>query len=486
MVRNRSRKKGKKNTRAPLYFVVAAAAVLLALIAYLHASGILIVPQASAYSGLVLPNNSWGDAGAVHQYDGGPDHAYFVNESIASINISLNDTIMGPITVYKGYLFAATAGPYRYQLIADYKKTPGSLAAINAYTGDIIWRDYFPNQIIPQPVTVNNTLIVSMSNNEEISPQNFSKYNNNIDGVYAINMINGKIIWRLNLTSPSMLTAAYSDGKLFLPTMDSYLIINESNGNIIRNVVTGLPDTMSSPLLVNGTVYFGDGETDEYTSANITGIFRFWAVNMSTGNVVWVDNFTEPGGGMNDVPASIYNGVIVTGYLNHSMYDYPTLIGLNATTGKLLWTVDETAYAKKGNVIVPPNITSSTEMLTEPTMSAITMRDGVSYSDSNFLGILFAVNASTGKVLWAFYTGQTESNPNIYKGNLFILNDYGVLYVINSTTGRMIKEENLGLHHLSNELTLTRNNLVIPSLQGRIITIPVNELLDNTANANAQ
>ncbi|MGC8628977.1 MAG: PQQ-binding-like beta-propeller repeat protein [Candidatus Micrarchaeia archaeon] len=480
-----AKKAGKKNKiqkKLSVYYTLLAAILIAAAFTYFYLrTSSQNVSSYSLGSGILTPNASWGNVGAVEQYDGGINHTYFIGENIGNLNVSLNDTIMGPITVYKGYLFVVTAGPYKDQLIADYKKTPGSLAAINAYTGKIAWRDYFPNQIISQPVTVNNTIIVSMSNNEEIPPQNFSKYNNEIDRLYAINMANGKIIWQLNLTAPSMLTPAYSNGKLFLPTMYSYLLINESNGKVIKNVTTGLPDTMSSPLLANGTVYFGNGETSMFTSNNITGTFRFWAINMSTGNPVWVDNLTQPGGGLNDVTPSIYKGVIVTGYLNHSMYTYPVLIGLNATTGKRIWKVDETAYLKSNKIIIPSPQLISTEPLTEPTMSAITMNNGVAYSDSNYMGILFAVNATTGKVIWAFLTGQSESNPNIYKGDLFILNDYGILYVINATTGNMIKEENIGLHHLSNELTITKNNIIVPSLQGKVVTIGLGDLLNDTA-----
>ena len=421
-------------------------------------------------------NQSWGDAGTVHQYDGGINHTYYVNEDIGNINVSLNDTIMGPITVYKKLLLVTTAGPYHDQLIADYNKTPGSLTAIDAYTGDVLWRDYFPNQIIGQPVVVDNTIIVSMSNNEEIQPQNFTKFNNPIDRVYAVNLTTGGIIWNFNLSAPSMLTPSYFEGSIFLPTMGGYLVANSTTGNVTYSIWYGLADTMSSPLLINDKVYFGAGLTHGYTSVPITGNYSFFSVNATTGKIIWVKNFTEAGSGMNDVTPGYYKGVVITGYLNHSMYTNPILIGLNSSNGDLLWKVDEIAETHVMNITEPSTVYGGSEPLTEPTMSAITMYNGIAYADSNFVGVLFAVNATTGKVLWMFNTGQCESNPNIHDGYLYIMNDIGILYVLNATTGVQINEVNTGMHHLSNELTITKNNLIVSSLQGNVITIPLSSL----------
>jgi outer membrane protein assembly factor BamB len=423
-------------------------------------------------------NQSWGDAGVVHQYDGGANHTYYVNKSIGTINISLNDTIMGPITIYKGLLLVSTAGPYHDQLIADYKATHGSVAAIDAYTGKLIWRTDFPNQIIDQPVTVGNTVIVAMGNNMEIPPPNFTRFDNNVDGIYALNLSNGKILWNASFPSSAQPTPAFYNGRIFEPDIGFFMIFNATTGAMQINTAINLPVMMSSPLLVNGTVYFGAGSTDAYTSAPITGNFFTYAVNATTGNIIWEQPFPEAGAGMEDVSPVMYRGILVTGYLNHSMYTNPTLVGLNATTGKTLWTLNEVAIVNSTDFISPPgdNYTLG-DPLTEPTMSAMTLWNGIVYSDSNYLGMLFAVNATTGSTLWVFHTGQCESNPNIHDGVLYIMNDGGALFVINATTGQLIKQIPTGMHHLSNQVTITKNEIVLPSLSGRIYSIPINSLL---------
>ncbi len=476
MVRYHSRKR-KKRYSGKRWSVLAPIIVVLVLLAVAAASYVLThtTGTTTLQAGQML-NYSWGTAGVVHQYDGGINHTYYVDKNIGDINVSLNDTIMGPVTIYRGMLFVTTAGPYHDQLIADYKNTPGSLAAIDVYTGKVVWRDYFPNQLIGQPVTVGNMLLVSMSNNEEIPPPNFTKFNNMADAVYAINMSNGTILWKFNLSAPSMLTPAYAGGRFFLPNMGGYLMANVSTGNVVYSNFTGLPDTMSSPLLINGTVYFGAGTTNEFTSKNITGTFVFYSINFTSGSILWTHEFPEAGSGLNDVSPGYYKGIIVTGYLNHSMYNYPTLVGLNASNGNVIWKVDESYETTKLPVITPSVYYSGAEPLTEPTMTAITMYNGTAYADSNFLGVLFAVNATNGAVRWMFNTGQCESNPNIHDGYLYIMNDIGVLYVLNATDGALVNELNTSMHHLSNEITIAKNKIILTSLNGSVVSIPISRL----------
>ncbi len=473
-----SRKRGKRHqgTHWNKLVLIAVVVIVVLLVAATASYALTRTTGTAPQTGQIL-NYSWGSAGLVHQYDGGINHTYYVDKNIGNINVSLNDTIMGPVTVYRGVLFVTTAGPYHDQLIADYKATPGSLAAIDAYTGNVVWRDYFPNQFIGQPVTIDNMLIVSMSNNEEIPPPNFTKFNNMVDAVYAINMSNGAILWKSNLSAPSMLTPAYAGGRFFLPSMGGYLMANVSTGNVIYSNFTDLPDTMSSPLLVNGTVYFGAGTTNEFTSDNITGDFIFYSINFTSGTIKWTHKFPEAGSGLNDVSPGYYKGIIITGYLNHSMYDYPTLIGMNASDGKVIWKVDEEYETTKLPVITPSTYYAvGGEPLTEPTMTAITMYNGTAYADSNFLGVLFAVNATDGAIRWMFNTGQCESNPNIHDGYLYIMNDVGILYVLNAGDGALVNELNTGMHHLSNEITIAKNKIILTSLNGSVVTIPISRL----------
>ncbi|MEM0201603.1 MAG: PQQ-binding-like beta-propeller repeat protein [Candidatus Micrarchaeaceae archaeon] len=447
-------------------FMVAVALVVIAV--YLPGA----ISNKSSNTSMV--NQSWGNAGSVSMYDGGINHTYFINKTLQPINITLNDTIMGPLTVYKGLIFASTAGPYEYQLLANYTRTHGSVAAISAYTGKLAWRTHFPNQVIDQPIAVGNYIYVTTGNNAEVPT--VADLNNN-NQIYALNIINGNIVWNETLPGPVMPTLAYKDGKLIAAGTGGISFFDAKNGNLLKQIDTGLPDTMSSPLVVGNNTYFGAGYADGYTRGPITGIFKFFDINATTGNVIWSIRFNTAGGGINDVVPTYYKGIVITGYLNHSEYTNPILVGLNSTTGSLAWVINENVTDNLVPIESPPITAQSYMYVTEPAMSAITLWHGIGYSDTNYEGNLYAFNATTGKVLWIFHTGQCESNPNIYNGTAVIVSDGGMLYVLNATDGALINETDIHMEHLSNEVIISKNEALFTNMNGTILSIPIKNLL---------
>ena len=91
------------------------------------------------------------------------------------------------------------------------------------------------------------------------------------------------------------------------------------------------------------------------------------------------------------------------------------------------------------------------------------------------------MNATTGKYLWAVYTGQTESNPNVFDGKyLIIVNDWGNMFIINSTNGRVINTFCTHIPHLENEVVITRNSAILAGMNGDIVSYPLSQLLNGT------
>ena len=145
-------------------------------------------------------------------------------------------------------------------------------------------------------------------------------------------------------------------------------------------------------------------------------------------------------------------------------------------SGRIEWQIDENETNKVMQIKYAPIMQRYT-YVTEPSMSAITLWHGMGYSDTNYDGNLYAFNASTGAVQWIFHTGQCESNPNIYEGDTFIVNDGGILYVLNATTGGLINATDIGMPHLSNEVVITKNSALFTNLNGTILSIPLKTLL---------
>ncbi|MGC8587379.1 MAG: PQQ-binding-like beta-propeller repeat protein [Candidatus Micrarchaeia archaeon] len=399
-----------------------------------------------------------------------------MNITINPININVSEAIFATPTIYNNQLFVATFGLFKYLDSQRYDLTNGSVIDINLSSGKVVWRHNFPDQIMTQPLTVGNTIIVAMGNNLE-APK---KYWNYAYGIIALNMSNGKTIWIRNMTWTNIATPAYYNGKIIEPLMGGgeAVVLNATTGNLIADIYTGLPTTLSSPLIVNGVAYFGAGVANFSEGNESSQTFSFYAVNLTSDSTMWQINFTHAGGGINDVSPAFYNGIVVTGYLYESVYGNPVIVGINSTNGKILWEVNETKVANNVSVPNQPPLLPGTSInFTENSISPITIWHGIAYSDSNFFGYLFAINATSGKPLWAINTGQCESNPNVYNGTLIIANDNGVMFVVNATTGNIINETNIDMPHLENEFVLTSNYAIIGSLNGMIKSIPINALL---------
>ena len=298
----------------------------------------------------------------VVQYDAGPTHTYFINSTINPLNTSVHAAIYGTPTIYNNVIYVTTMGNLTKLQQNRYDITNGTVSAIDMNTGTLLWKDTFPDQIMTQPITAKGLIIVGMSNNGEVPPQ----YYNNAEAMIGINMTTGKIIWDHangfgTPTGTDLATPAYYNGLIIEPGMGTVTTYNASTGAAVYTINTGLPDLLSSPLLVNGTAYFGAGYASVYGfnsfSKNISGVpmniisnEQIFAVKIDSGKVLWHTRFMNAGAGLNDICAAFSDGTIVAAYLYQSDYNNPTMMALNSTTGNTLWELNETKYVESATI----------------------------------------------------------------------------------------------------------------------------------------
>lgn len=480
----RAKKTGKKRN---ILVIVPFAIVIIAVLLY------AIVLAGSQQSTAAISGPGY----PVLQYDGGPTHTYTINSTTPTINTNVGGAIYATPTIYNGVMYVTTMGTLAQLQGNRYDLTRGTLSAIDLGTGKVLWRDTFPNQIMTQPITAGKLIIIGMSNNGEVP----SQYYNNVDGMYGVDMRTGRVVWNVTNgggatpTGSDLATPAYYHGLVIEPGMGTAVIYNASTGAIVNEVNITIPDLLSSPLLEHGIAYFGAGYATAYgfnsfyynlsgVRMNITADEQFFAVNMTTGKMLWHTRFVNAGAGLNDICAAFANGTIVLSYLYQSDYTDPTITAVNSSTGRILWEVNETKYMTKNNITKSSLAASHGLNYTQNTVSPITIWNGTAYADSNYLGVLFAVNISQGKVLWATQTGQDESNPNVFYGHYLItVTDGGVLMVINSTNGHIVNESYIGMPHLVAEPIITQNYAIIAGMDGRIISLPLKALINpNTSS----
>jgi outer membrane protein assembly factor BamB len=410
---------------------------------------------------------------AVLQYDQNIYHTYSLEGNVSNFSIILGGAEISTPTIYDGSFFVSTMGNLTILQEGRYNIVNGTVERISATNGSIEWSDTFPDQMMTQPIVISNEIVVGMGNNAEVKPQNL----NMNDGIFALNATDGKVIWNITTIGPVMTTPAVYNGVLIAPATSVIYFINYTTGNVLKTLRINIPDTLSSPLLVGHTAFFGAGES---SYGPYSPDYWFYSVNMLNESFAWKDNFSIAGGGINDVSPSFWEGTVITGYLRDSNYTNQTIIGINATTGKEIWGLNEIAAAENISVIDANSSLSYVyrSNFTENTMSPITVWNGTGFANSNFFGELFAFNTTTGQVKWIFNTGPCEASPNVVEGRyLAIVSDPGVLYIINMNNGTLVKAIDTGMPHLSSEPIAVNNGIIFGTMTGRLVGLNLTSIL---------
>lgn len=175
----------------------------------------------------------------------------------------------------------------------------------------------------------------------------------------------------------------------------------------------------SSPAVYNKTVYIGSGDSSLY------------AIDKTTGKLLW--KFIT-GGPVHSSPA-VYKNVVYFGSYDGFYY------ALNAKTGKLKWkfkTGGEKKVGAKGLWTMKPDdmyMDDPFDFFLSSPVIGIDSNDPIVYFGSSD-GNLYALDAQTGKKVWAFKTnGLIHSSPALYNGNVYFGSWDTFLYAVDAKTG---------------------------------------------------
>ena len=403
-----------------------------------------------------------------YQFEGSSSHIYFVNCSISNFNSSLprldsvNSLVLGPISYYNKELLIPLSSD---SMGIDFSQYWGGLASVNCTNGNLTWVDYFNNQVMTQPIVFNGAVYIGLG-------AAFYDPNKDSNGLIAVNSTNGKIIWAKYIDSEHMPTFIfYNDTLVVTPGLGTPInnssgilyFLNATNGKTIKKINTSSESAMSSILVVNNTGYFGAANFNfSFGSPLYQDKFKdiFYAISLRNMSILWSDKFNSSFG-MQDSSPVFSNGQIITGYSSSLFNNTITILGLNYSNGKIDWNFTSPEH---GNI-------SSLYIQLPP----LTSYDGVVYSDSPTIGILYALNSSNGDLLWQFYTGPTSANVNIINNSAVLLNSAGYLYII-SLNGKLINKRYVGISAGPENIVQIGNNMILYGASNKIEIVPISSL----------
>ena len=411
-----------------------------------------------------------------YQFEGNPCHQYYTKGEIGTFNTILDGGVDGPVTLYDNILLVPLETP-TYNNSPPSHSAPnmemwGGLAAVNATTGALIWEDKFTDSVMTQPLAING--IAYIGTGDDYTPANKI-----LNGIFAINIIDGTIVWKIKTWGQNMPTFVYYNDSI----IKSSTFLNSSTNSFRVNPALQAFDpltgdlkwqedsinalsAMSSLVLVGNIIYFGG----IYQNGTIRR-GAVYAINADTHKTVWVTYFPKGADtATQDTTLAIWNNTLIDGfsYTNHTKSKLNqttnlTLAGLDLTTGKIKWEFYE------GSAPVPPR----------SMLPAFTAYNNIAFSDTTEIGWLYALNMSTGNMLWKFHTGPSIPNPEVIDGHVFAENQTGTVFILNMD-GSLYKTINLGTPMGwcgAAGIAQIGDKVVFGGEDGRLITLPISSII---------
>lgn len=195
---------------------------------------------------------------------------------------------------------------------------------------------------------------------------------------------------------------------------------------------TGGP-IVSSPAVVDGTVYVGSADRNLY------------AVEAATGRMRWK---FDAKGDVNSSPAVMDGAVYFVG-LSGDLY------AVDAATGKQRWafaTEGERRFSAQGLFTALP----SGEVMPDPWdfyLSSPAVVDGVVYFGSGD-GYVYAVDAGSGGMRWKFKTGGVvHASPAVAGGLVYVGSWDAYFYALDARSGRLVWRYKTGDDNRAHQMT---------------------------------
>ena len=250
---------------------------------------------------------------------------------------------------------------------------------------------------------------------------------------YAFNATDGAEIWNYSDDlCDSISSPAVVNGVVYFATDQYICALKASNGALLWNYSAGM--FFSNPVVVEDRLFIGIGYT--IVALNATNGNRIW--NYSAGGAVY--------------SPSVANGIVYVGSADWNIYAF------NASTGDKIWNY----YA--GDVLVVPTVAKGVVYAPlqggatiyaldafdgakiwnyslwngwNEGVSPFAIRNDVLYASYGGAGILYALNAISGAKIWNIAIGHEISAPTVVNDVIY-LGSNNALYALNAHNGDIL------------------------------------------------
>jgi len=373
-------------------------------------------------------------------------------------------------------------------LFATEDSMMGSISAINPVTGQIVWTATgLAGQAMNNAIVYNGLVIVSVggvcftfSQFVHYETHHYNEIMRARNGaVYAFNATDGRLVWMRFTKGEAMPAPAIYHGILAYTTGGGCFVgLNATTGQMLwKDVFPGYMGNMASVnyyVTHNGTPLFIAGFT--YTVAPYGFLI---AVNGYNGHLAWNATMPSPyvgaNTGLGDVPPAVDQqaGLVIDNDIanfNSTANTVDTVtFALNATTGKPVWATN------LGKGIIPPAFKGGMPLI---------HRNFV-YVGAPSLGIVAKLYVNNGSIVWETrlpdlkipptLPGGPRGSPTYYHGLLWVAGGSRV-YVLNPNTGAVLSMYYIGGRMGIVNPVIAGGTMYLSNSYGWVVAVPLSQI----------
>lgn len=340
----------------------------------------------------------------------------------------------------------------------------GGLYAIDPLTGKILWRQHLTNPIMTAPIVYKTLVIVGEG--DENSPQGSSpshpvRVGAPPSSLAAFDRRTGALRWRVSLEGSGMPTPAIISGVLVHHNgAGDVLGVRPETGEVLYRRNLRSIASMAAALPIDGGRFVTTGVQSN----------AVWLLEAKNAAIIWRALFSPLASGIGDCPPASDGERI---YCNYVM---PPVSGtqvqterqavtrayaIDLRTGKRVWDV------KVDKGILPVRNEAAIPLLSNGTL----------YFGSSVQWHMHAVDPRTGALKWvqtshgAIKGGIVEVDGVLYYGDLG-----GYLWALDARNGRVIGVKNMHTRFNVGSPIVVGRTLVIGSRGGTLFAIPLNHI----------
>lgn len=341
-----------------------------------------------------------------------------------------------------------------------------TLVAWSLSTGKVLWTDAVPNMVMTTPLVTSRTVFIGLGNN---AFRSFSRTRGwmrgtGTNGIMAFSRATGKELWYSPTVGEDMPTPILHGGLIYEVTGTGRLIaLNAGSGHEEWSLPLGGFDSMSSPVLSGNMLYVA---TNVYMQAYPAARSTVWAVNLATRRIVWRRN-VPVSSGLSDCSPMVAKGILyiagVPRIVNVSggrTWLSNEIFAVNASTGRILWS----RFTGGGYL-----------GLDQEEVGIPFAKHGRVFIGNPAAMNLRAYSADSGRLLWtlALPAGLT-ANPVQTGPVLWAALGNGTLLEVQASSGKILAVDATGLGPIGPDAPVVLNSAVLlASLTGNVGMIPL-------------